>query len=64
MLAQVKEEDGTELRRRAREKYDSMTVPQLQAMCEQSWLEKDGRREDLIKRLIHYEAETNEWPVR
>ena len=55
---------GRELRRQAREKYEAMTIPQLRNMCESSWLEATGSQEDMIKRLIHYDATTNDWPVR
>ena len=65
MLAQVSEElDGRELRRQAREKYEAMTIPQLRKMCESCWIDATGSQEDMIKRLIHYDATTNDWPVR
>ena len=60
----MKEElNGTELRRRAREKYEAMTLTQLQQMCEHSWLDTEGRREDLVNSLIQYDADCNDWPV-
>ena len=59
----TEEQDGRALRREAREKYDAMNMSQLQKMCDQSWLDPTGSREDMTERLIHYEAETNDWPV-
>ena len=65
LRVQVSEElDGRELRRQARAKYDTMTLSQLQATCDQSWVDASGSREEMIERLIHYEASTNDWPVR
>jgi hypothetical protein len=65
LRVQVSEElDGRELRRQARAKYDTMTLSQLQATCDQSWVDASGSREEMIERLIHYEATTNDWPVR
>ena len=61
---QVSEElDGRELRRLARAKYDTMTLAQLRATCEQSWVSASGSREEMIERLIQFEATTNDWPV-
>lgn len=63
--AQVSEElDGRELRRQAREKYEAMTRQQLIKMCDESWVDATGSQEEMIKRLIQYDASTNDWPVR
>ena len=62
-LEPVAEEDGRELRRKAREKYEAMNMRQLRATCESSWLDESGSTEDMIKRLIDYDATTNDWPA-
>ena len=59
----TEEQDGRALRREAREKYDAMTLAQIKKVCDQSWLETSGSREDMIERLVGYDAEINDWPV-
>ena len=56
--------DGRALRRKAREKYEAMSTDQLRRTCDSSWVDTSGSSEDMIKRLIEYEATTNDWPVR
>ena len=56
------QEDGTQLRQEARDNYRKLKTHQLQKLLRDSWQDDSGTSDQLVERLVEYDAVIKEWP--
>ena len=55
-------QDGTQLRQEARANYRKLKTHQLQKLLRDSWQDDNGTFDQLVERLVEYDAVIKEWP--